>query len=100
MKVNIDQEKRKKSGLSLQRFAGAKKNRYDKKARLEKTAALHAKRVNKYRKLTAKLEGEGHLKPFLPKRARVSSFLSFMQGEVLHFSGTNQRSERGVPKEQ
>jgi len=66
-----DPEMRKRSGISLQRFAGAKKNRYDKKAILEKTAALNAKRANKYRKLKAKLEVGGQLKPFLPERPRV-----------------------------
>jgi hypothetical protein len=69
-----DPETRKRSGISLQRFAAAKKNRYDKKAKLEKTAALNAKRVNKYRKLKAKLEVEGQLKPFLPKHSQVTSF--------------------------
>ena len=69
----MEQGKRKRSGISLHKFAGAKKSRYDKKARLEKAAALNAKRVNKYRKLTAKLEDEGQLRPVLPKHAPIGS---------------------------
>ena len=48
---------RRKAGVSLQRFAGAKKSKYDKKARAERKAAINAKRVNKYRKLKKRLDG-------------------------------------------
>lgn len=38
-------------GLSLSKFAGAKKSKYNKQARLEKKAALNNKWVNQYRKI-------------------------------------------------
>lgn len=44
-------DQRRRAGVSLQKFAAAKKSRFDKKAKAEKRAALNAKRVNKYRKL-------------------------------------------------
>ena len=40
-----------KDGLTLAQFAGAKKSKYNKQARLERKAALNAKRVNQYNKL-------------------------------------------------
>ena len=69
----MEREKRKRSSISLHKFAGAKKSRYDKKARLEKASALNAKRVNKYRKLAAKLEEKGELRPILPRHAQKGS---------------------------
>lgn len=39
-----------KDGLTLAQFAGAKKSKYNKQARLERKAALNAKRVNQYNK--------------------------------------------------
>ena len=71
----MEHGKRKRSSISLQKFAGAKKSQYDKKARLEKAAALNAKRVNKYRKLTAKLEDEGQFRPILPQHAQKGSLV-------------------------
>ncbi len=44
-------------GLSLSKFAGAKKSKYNKQARLEKKAALNAKRVNQYKKIKGKFFG-------------------------------------------
>lgn len=43
---------RRKAGVSLQKFAGAKRSKFDKKAKAENKAAKNAKRINKYRKLT------------------------------------------------
>ena len=40
-----------RDGLSLAKFAGAKKSKYNKEARLERKAALNAYRVNQYKKI-------------------------------------------------
>lgn len=45
-------------GIRLDKFAGAKKSTYDKRAIKAKQAALNAKKVNKYRKLVKKLEDQ------------------------------------------
>ena len=47
--------------LSLQKFAGAKKSKYDKRAKAEKKAARRAKIINKYHKLKTKLSKQGLL---------------------------------------
>lgn len=46
-------------GMSLHKFATAKRSKYDKRARLEKKAALNAGRINKYRKLKQRLLAAG-----------------------------------------
>ena len=45
--------------LGLAKFADAKSSTYDKQARKQKERALNSKVVNKYRKLKARLEGQG-----------------------------------------
>lgn len=51
-------------GLSLERFAHAKTNFYDKRKRKEKEFALNAKKINRYRKLKNRLAVAGKLQPF------------------------------------
>ena len=53
-------------GLSIHKFAAAKQSTFDKRAKLEKRAALKAGKVNKLRKLKERLAKEGKLEPILP----------------------------------
>lgn len=50
-----------KSALSLQKFAAAKKKKYDKNLKKERAAARRAKRINEYKKLKQKLIEEGKI---------------------------------------
>jgi hypothetical protein len=57
------QKKRPKfAGLSVEKFANAKGTRFDKQHEKERQFALNAKRVNKYRKLKTRLEGDAERK--------------------------------------
>lgn len=49
------------ASLPLLAFAGAKKTTYDPRIAKQKASNLHAKRVNSFRKLKARLETEGKL---------------------------------------
>lgn len=48
-------------GLSLERFADAKRSSYSKQQRVQREFALNAKKVNSYRKLKQRLLREGKL---------------------------------------
>ena len=55
------QRKKVGQGLSLERFAGAKRSGYSKQQRVQREFALNAKKVNRYRKLKQRLLREGVL---------------------------------------
>ena len=55
------QKRHKGSGLSLEKFAGAKLSTHDKQLAKDKKQALVAGRVNKYKKLKQRLAKEGTL---------------------------------------
>lgn len=61
MELSAPQHKHKgpsqhRMGLTLERFASAKKSGYNREQKRDKQFALNAKRVNKYRKLKRKLQ--------------------------------------------
>ena len=61
------------ASLPLAKFVSAKASSYDKKEQREKTTALNAGKVNKYRKLKARLENAGQLQPLFYVRPILPS---------------------------
>ena len=65
-------QKKVSKGLSLERFAGAKRSSYSKQHRVQRELALNAKKVNSYRKLKQRLLREGKLlQPSVVAQART-----------------------------
>jgi hypothetical protein len=60
------------AALSLDKWAGAKVSKYDKRKVLEKQRQLKAKQVNKLNKLKRRLEAAGRLGGALPQVRRLS----------------------------
>lgn len=68
--------KRRFVGLSLEKFAAAKNSTYDKQRRKEREDNLRAGKINKYRKLKAKLQRSGELHG--TNYTEVLEFISFV----------------------
>lgn len=63
------------AGVSIERFAKAKRSTYDKRAAADQASRLRAQRLSKFKRLKAKMTKEGRLLP--PQVRRAGSLCSW-----------------------